>query len=389
MDLNLMGENAKKASYNLLNISSEERNDCLVKLAKDLVDNSSFILNANEIDLKNFNGRTELKDRLFLNESRIKDMANSILEITKLPDFVFKPLKNFQRPNGLKIEKISVPFGVVGIIYESRPNVTVDSAVMCFKTANCVILRGGKEAIKTNKALVEIINKHLPKNSVQLITKSSREIVDEFIKLKHLNLLIPRGGKNLIDFVRENAKVPIIETGTGNCHIFVDKTADLEMAEKIIINAKCSRPSVCNSCEKVLIHKDIADLFLPKIVKSLQQNGVEIVKNPDWFEEYLSLKIAIKIVDCVEQAIEHINKFSSNHSDCIITKDEKNANKFLLNVDSACVYVNSSTRFSDGYEFGFGSEIGISTQKLHARGPMGLFELTSYKYLIKGDGQTR
>lgn len=390
MNLNLMGENAKKASYNLLNISSEKKNSCLLNIAKDLVENSNFILKANEIDLKNFNGNNVLKDRLLLNKQRIKDMAKSILEIVKLKDPIFKIIKKFEkRPNGLNIEKICVPFGVIGIIYESRPNVTVDSAALCFKTSNCVILRGGKEAINTNKALVEILAKNLPKDSVQLITNSSREIVEDFVRLKYLNLLIPRGGKSLIEFVKENAKVPIIETGTGNCHVFVDKTADLNMAEKIIINAKCSRPSVCNSLEKVLIQKDIADLFLPKITKSLKQNHVEIVKNANWFEEYLSLKIAIKVVKDVDEAIEHINKYSSKHSDCIITKDEKNANKFLLNVDSACVYVNSSTRFSDGYEFGFGSEIGISTQKLHARGPMGLFELTSYKYLIKGDGQIR
>ncbi len=389
MDLNSMGENAKKASQNLLNISCKEKKACLLNIKESLIDNVNFILNANKMDLENFNGNEKLKDRLLLNEERIKNMANSILEITKLPDPIFKILKTFDRPNHLKIKKICVPIGVIGIIYESRPNVTVDSAALCFKTSNSVILRGGKEAINTNKALVEIIKKHLPENSVQLITDNSREIVEKFVKLKYLNLLIPRGGEKLISFVRENATVPIIETGTGNCHIFVDKTADFNMAEKIIINAKCSRPSVCNACEKILIHKEIADLFLPKIKDSLEKNGVEIVDNPNWFEEYLSLKIAIKIVDNVDKAIEHINKYSSKHSDCIITKDKDNAKKFLLQVDSACVYLNSSTRFSDGYEFGFGAEIGISTQKLHARGPMGLLELTSYKYLIEGNGQTR
>ncbi len=389
MDLNSMGENAKKASQNLLNISCKEKKACLLNIKESLIDNVNFILNANKMDLENFNGNEKLKDRLLLNEERIKNMANSILEITKLPDPIFKILKTFDRPNHLKIKKICVPIGVIGIIYESRPNVTVDSAALCFKTSNSVILRGGKEAINTNKALVEIIKKHLPENSVQLITDNSREIVEKFVKLKYLNLLIPRGGEKLISFVRENATVPTIETGTGNCHIFVDKTADFNMAEKIIINAKCSRPSVCNACEKILIHKEIADLFLPKIKDSLEKNGVEIVDNPNWFEEYLSLKIAIKIVDNVDKAIEHINKYSSKHSDCIITKDKDNAKKFLLQVDSACVYLNSSTRFSDGYEFGFGAEIGISTQKLHARGPMGLLELTSYKYLIEGNGQTR
>ena len=390
MNLEQIGENAKRASFVLSGLSTSEKNNYLHKVANNLLKHKADILVANQQDINNFSGNASLVDRLSLTEQRIEEIAKGVLEIAGLPDPIGEFIDEFVRPNGLKIIKVRVPLGVIGIIYEARPNVTVDTTALCLKSGNAVVLRGGKEAINSNKKLVEIMQEVLPEKAVQLITDTSHETADKFMKLQYLDVLIPRGGAGLIKAVKEKATVPIIETGTGNCHIYVDKMADLDMAEKIIINAKCSRPSVCNACEKVLIHKDISKVFLPRIIKVLENNGVEIKQeNVDWHEEYLDLKIAIKIVDNVNEAIEHINKYSSKHSESIITQDKTAADLFTSKIDSAAVYVNASTRFTDGGEFGFGAELGISTQKLHARGPVGLRELTSYKYIITGEGQIR
>lgn len=408
-----MGKDAKQASTILAKLSSDEKNKGLKKAAEFMMDRKEEILKANKEDLENAknNGISgALLDRLMLDEERIKSMADGLLDIALLEDPIGEGSATTKRPNGLIIGQRRVPLGVIGIIYEARPNVTADGFGLCLKTGNAVILRGGKEAINSNIASIKIIQDALeecglPKTAVQLVEDTSREVANEMMQLdQYLDVLIPRGGAGLIKAVLENSTVPVIETGAGNCHVYVDSEADIKMATDIIINAKVQRPGVCNAIEKVVIHKDILESALPSIYQALKENDVEVrgdqavrkieneiieASEEDWTEEYLDLIIAIKTVDSVEDAIEHINTYSTGHSESIVTSNYFSSQKFLEQVDSSAVYVNSSTRFTDGSEFGFGAEIGISTQKLHARGPMGLKELTSTKYIIYGDGQIR
>lgn len=407
------GELAKKASYVLGNSSSREKNNALTKIAEKLVEKASEILAANKIDtdLAEEKGISEsLLDRLKLTEDRIKTMASGVADIVKLDDPVGEVTSMKLMENGLKIGVQRVAIGTIGIIYESRPNVTADAAALCLKTGNAVILRGGKEAFNSNMKIVEVIQEALsesglPKESVQILEDTSRETATAFMKLnKYLDLLIPRGGAGLIKAVVENATVPVIETGTGNCHIYIDSEADLEMGKNIIINAKTSRPGVCNAAESLLVHKAVAEEFLPMALEALKAKSVEIrgcektkeivpwVKEAtevDFYTEFLDYILSVKVVDSLEEAINHINEHGTKHSEAIITTNYFNSEEFLKKVDAAAVYVNASTRFTDGSEFGFGAEIGISTQKLHARGPMGLKELTSSKYIIYGTGQVR
>ena len=408
-----MGQKAKEASYELGIASAGQKNQALTFMAEELVKAKDEIIKANEIDRQNAikKGITEaLLDRLSLDDSRIEAMAQGLLDIVKLQDPVGEVTNMWQMPNGLQIGQKRVPIGVLGIIYESRPNVTSDAAGLCLKSGNAVILRGASDAINSNKAvakaLVEGIKRSgLPQDCVQLLEDTSRETATEMMRLNdYIDVLIPRGGAGLIKSVVQNATVPVIETGTGNCHIFVDETADLEMAKAIVLNAKVQRPGVCNAAEKLLVHEAVANEFLPTIVKVLRENDVEVrgcekaqsivndikvIEEPEWHQEYLDLIIAVKVVKDVDEAIKHINKYNTGHSESIVTESYKNSQKFLQRVDAAAVYVNASTRFTDGGEFGFGGEIGISTQKLHARGPMGLKELTTTKYIIFGDGQIR
>ena len=408
-----MGQKAKEASYELGIASAGQKNQALTFMAEELVKAKDEIIKANEIDRQNAikKGITEaLLDRLSLDDSRIEAMAQGLLDIVKLQDPVGEVTNMWQMPNGLEIGQKRVPIGVLGIIYESRPNVTSDAAGLCLKSGNAVILRGASDAINSNKAvakaLVEGIKRSgLPQDCVQLLEDTSRETATEMMRLNdYIDVLIPRGGAGLIKSVVQNATVPVIETGTGNCHIFVDETADLEMAKAIVLNAKVQRPGVCNAAEKLLVHEAVANEFLPTIVKALRENDVEVrgcekaqsivndikvIEEPEWHQEYLDLIIAVKVVKDVDEAIKHINKYNTGHSESIVTESYKNSQKFLQRVDAAAVYVNASTRFTDGGEFGFGGEIGISTQKLHARGPMGLKELTTIKYIIFGDGQIR
>ena len=408
-----MGQKAKEASYELGIASAGQKNQALTFMAEELVKAKDEIIKANEIDRQNAikKGITEaLLDRLSLDDSRIEAMAQGLLDIVKLQDPVGEVTNMWQMPNGLEIGQKRVPIGVLGIIYESRPNVTSDAAGLCLKSGNSVILRGASDAINSNKAvakaLVEGIKRSgLPQDCVQLLEDTSRETATEMMRLNdYIDVLIPRGGAGLIKSVVQNATVPVIETGTGNCHIFVDETADLEMAKAIVLNAKVQRPGVCNAAEKLLVHEAVANEFLPTIVKVLRENDVEVrgceraqsivndikvIEEPEWHQEYLDLIIAVKVVKDVDEAIKHINKYNTGHSESIVTESYKNSQKFLQRVDAAAVYVNASTRFTDGGEFGFGGEIGISTQKLHARGPMGLKELTTTKYIIFGDGQIR
>ncbi|AFS78200.1 gamma-glutamyl phosphate reductase ProA [Gottschalkia acidurici 9a] len=408
-----MGKDAKKASTILARLSSGEKNEGLRTAAEFLINRKQEILEANKKDLTEAkaNGISgALLDRLTLDDERIKSMADGLLDIVGLNDPIGEGLSTIKRPNGLIIGQKRVPLGVIGIIYEARPNVTVDGFGLCLKTGNAVILRGGKEAINTNIATINIIQDALekcglPKESVQLVKDTSREVANEMMKLnEYLDVLIPRGGAGLIKAILENSTVPVIETGAGNCHVYVDSEASIDMAVPIIVNAKTQRPGVCNSIEKVIIHKDIVKEAIRPIYESLKEynvevRGDEVVKSlipeiieaseDDWGTEYLDFTIAIKTVESIEEAIDHINKYSTKHSESIITKNYFNAQKFLDEVDSAAVYVNASTRFTDGSEFGYGAEIGISTQKLHARGPMGLRELTSTKYIIYGNGQIR
>ena len=407
------GKLAKEASYKLASLSSDDKNKALSAVAKALRENTDYILTANKTDIDNgiAAGMSEgLIDRLRLTEDRINSMADGIDQIVSLPDPIGEVISQTKRPNGLKIGKIRVPLGVIGIIYEARPNVTADAAGLCVKSGNAVILRGGKEAINSNKAIVKVMQdtayaNGLPYGSINLIEDTTRESSLALMKLNdYLDVIIPRGGAGLIRAVVENATVPAIETGTGNCHVYVDSSANLEMAKNIVINAKTQRPSVCNAEEKLLINRDIAEEFLPIIVPELTSRGVEIVgdetvcsmfpdstpaNEEDWATEYLSLKIGIKIVDSIDEAITHINKNNSGHSEAIITSDYNASQKFLDEIDAAAVYVNASTRFTDGFEFGYGAEIGISTQKIHARGPMGLEALTSTKFIVYGNGQIR
>lgn len=407
------GKLAKAASYELAKLSAIEKNAALLAIADALCNQTEYIIAENLKDIKaakENNMREGLIDRLMLNESRIDSMAQGIEQIAELPDPIGEVVSKSVRPNGLEISKVRVPLGVIGIIYEARPNVTADATALCIKAGNSVILRGGKEAAMSNRAITKVMqdagySAGLPEGCINLVEDTSRESANALMRLnEYLDVIIPRGGAGLIRAVVENATVPAIETGTGNCHVYVDKSADLEMAKNIVINAKTQRPSVCNAEEKLLIHKDVSKEFLSIIIPELTERGVEIVGDDnvrefypdatpateeDWGEEYLDLKIGIKIVDNLREAINHINKYNSLHSEAIVTNDNLAAKRFLDEVDAAAVYVNASTRFTDGFEFGFGAEIGISTQKIHARGPMGLEALTTTKYIIQGNGQIR
>lgn len=407
-----IGQKAVAAKYELQKLSQEEKNEALQAAAKALIEHGNEILTANAEDMKNGEAKgmpKGLLDRLKLTEERIQAMAEGLLQITALPDPVGEVLESFERPNGLKIEKVRVPLGVIGIIYESRPNVTADAFGLCFKSGNAVILKGGSDAICSNRAIARALQTALTEqgitpDAIQLIEATDREVTKELMQMKqYVDVLIPRGGAGLIRSVVENSTIPVIETGTGNCHIYIDKEADLQKALPIVINAKTQRVGVCNACESLLIHEDKKEAFLPELAKALTEHHVEIrgdeavqqvidcvpATEADYGTEYLDSIISMKTVSSVSEAIAHINQYNTGHSETIITENEAAAVQFLNEVDAACVYWNASTRFTDGFEFGFGAEIGISTQKLHARGPMGLKELTSYKYTVKGNGQVR
>src|ERR1019366_8602184 len=397
---------ARAASAKLALFSTAEKNALLLAIAEA---KEKSILAANREDVENSGLEGALRDRLLLTASRIQDMARGVREVAALPDPVGETLAEWTKTNGLRIRKVRVPLGVVGIIYESRPNVTVDTAVLALKTGNAIVLRGGKEATQSNQRLVEIMTavSGVPEGAIELLDSSTRQSVHELIKARGLvDVIIPRGGAGLITFVTENSAVPVIETGAGNCHVFVDESADFEMADRIVSNAKTQRPSVCNAAEKLLVHERVAAEYVPRIVKKLIDAGVEVrgdgkvrtlaaglhvgpAAEQDWYEEYLRLCMAVAVVANVDDAIAHINRYSTKHSDSIVTDREANARKFLRGVDSAAVYWNASTRFTDGAEFGFGAEMGINTQKLHCRGPFALAELTSSKYEIVGTGQVR
>jgi glutamate-5-semialdehyde dehydrogenase len=409
-----LGSNAVKVKKILAVADTGKKNSALAEISRALIENSDKIIEANQKDLtaaKENGMSVSMQDRLMLNKDRIKGIASAVDELIKLEDPIGKVDNGSVRPNGMRITKIRVPMGVIGMIYESRPNVTADAATLCLKTGNAVILRGGKEAYNSNKCICEIMRDAVekagfPKDIIQFVDDTTREVTTELMKCdKYLDLLIPRGGAGLIKAVTKNATVPVIETGTGNCHLYVDESADIEMAVNITDNAKTQRPSVCNAIETLLVHKNIAEKFLPAVKKKLDEHNVEIrgcaetkrilgdcvvpATEEDYATEFGDYIIAVRVVDDISQAIEHIAEYSTGHSECIVTNDLSNANKFKNEVDSACVYVNASTRFTDGGMFGFGAEIGISTQKLHARGPMGLYEITTNKYLIDGNGQVR
>ncbi len=413
-DLESLGKRAVAAKFEASLLSSDKKNEVLKRCAEYLKEYFRSIIEANDKDIEKArdNGISEgMQDRLRLTESRINAMSDGLLEIVGLPDPVGEVIDEFERPNGLKIKKVRVPLGVVGIIFESRPNVTADAFGLTFKTGNAVILKGGKEAINSNIEIVRVLRQALSDSGVNpdvllLIEDVQRETTTRFMKMKeYVDVLIPRGGAGLIRAVVENSTIPVIETGTGNCHIYIDKEADPDMAVKILYNAKTQRISVCNAAESLLVHKDIADSILPMLKRSLDEKKVELrgddntvrilgnsvvpATEEDYAKEFLDYILSVKTVGSVEEAIDHINKYNTHHSECIVTNNPDTAEKFLNGVDAACVYVNASTRFTDGFEFGFGAEIGISTQKLHARGPMGLKELTSYKYKIYGNGQVR
>ncbi len=408
-----MGKKAKQAALELGVLTTQVKNRALEEMAGALLSREKDILEANRLDLQA--GRESgmsaaLIDRLTLDSKRVAEMAQGLREVAALPDPVGEIVAGWRLPNGLEIQKIRVPLGVVGIIYEARPNVTVDAAGLCVKSGNAVILRGSSSAINSNRILTEIIagaaeRAGLPAGCIQLVPLTDRESARELMRLReYLDVLIPRGGAGLIRTVVEESTVPVIETGVGNCHTYVDATADLDMALEIVINAKCQRPGVCNAMETMLVHAEVAEEFLPRAAQALRERGVtlrgcartrEIIPDAeeateeDWYEEYLDLILAVKVVEDLEEAIRHINKYGSKHSEAIVTRDYRAARRFVSLVDSADVYVNASTRFTDGGQFGLGAEIGISTQKLHARGPMSLRELTSTKFIIYGDGQVR
>lgn len=408
-----LGEKAKAASRVLALCSTETKNAALNAIAQALLDHRAQILEANAQDLENGekNGLSPaLLDRLRLTEERISGMAKGVTDVITLPDPVGRTISTHQHPKGMRIEKISVPLGVIAVIFEARPNVTSDAAALCLKSGNAVILRGGKEAILSNKTICALMRSAvakigLPEDIISLVEDTSRESAQELMRLNgYVDVLIPRGGAGLIRACVQNATVPVMETGAGNCHIYVDKAADIEMAAQIVYNAKTSRPSVCNAAETLLVHKDIFEAALPVIEQKLSEKQVQLFADErarsvlkdaaeateeDWATEYLDYKMAVKVVDSLDEAIAHISRYSTMHSECIVTKDAKAAQKFMDEIDCAAVYVNASTRFTDGGEFGFGAEIGISTQKLHARGPIGLPELNSYKYRILGSGQIR
>lgn len=405
---------AKNASQEMISVSTVVKNNALKEIAKALTDNSDIIIEANKIDIENArkNGvREAMIDRLTLTKERIASIADGVIEVMALNDPIGEVINMTKRPNGLMIGQKRVPMGVIGIIYEARPNVTVDAAVLCLKTSNACILRGGSEAINSNTAIMKIMqtaaySNGIPEGALNIIEDTSRDTATALMKMNgYIDMLIPRGGKGLIKSVVENATVPVVETAAGNCHIYVDKDADTDMAKKIVLNAKVQRPSVCNAAETLLVDKQIAQSFIPQIFRSLKENGVEIradeesrkifcdgilpVTDEDFYTEYNDYIISVKLVDGVGEAIKHINKYNTKHSEAIVTNNYENSQRFLNEVDAAAVYVNASTRFTDGFEFGFGAEIGISTQKMHARGPMGLLALTSVKYVIYGDGQIR
>ena len=409
-----MGSDALTASRALANLTTDQKNKILLAMADGILSDADQIISANAIDLDNAvnnNLTNSMIDRLRLDQKRIEAIADGIRQVARLPDPVGDIMDEWERPNGIKIKQIRVPIGIIGIIYESRPNVTSDAAVLCLKTGNATILRGGKESINSNIAISDSLQNAgekagLPENSIQLIPFTDRESVKHLAEMdEYLDLIIPRGGAGLIEAVVSMARMPVIKHYDGICHTYVDSECDLEMASNVVMDAKTQKPSVCNALETLLVSEQIADTFLPTIGKLLSEQQVEIraddlsrnllgvdsveVKPDDWKTEYLDLIVSIKVVSDVNEAIDHINHYGSHHSDCIITESETNANQFMNNVDSATVFWNVSTRFSDGEEFGFGAEIGISTDKLHARGPMALRELTSYKYLISGKGQTK
>ena len=411
--LETLGRNAKEAEIVLRNLDTAKKNQVLEAVADSLVADSKALLTANAIDVEN--GRKNqmpegLVDRLMLTEARIASMAEGLRQVAALEDPIGEVTGMKKRPNGLLIGQKRVPLGVIGIIYEARPNVTADAFALCFKTGNVVILKGGSDAIHSNTAIVDCIRRTLDENgitkdAIQLISDTSRETAGEFMKMnEYVDVLIPRGGKGLIKAVVNNSTIPVIETGTGNCHIYVDESADLQMAADIVMNAKTQRVGVCNACESLLVHEKVKDAFLPVLAERLRTKNVEMradeeakalipdavtATEEDWGTEYLDYILSIKVVGSADEAIRHINRYNTGHSEAIITRDYNNAQKFLDEVDAAAVYVNASTRFTDGNEFGFGAEIGISTQKLHARGPMGLLALTSTKYIIYGNGQIR
>jgi glutamate-5-semialdehyde dehydrogenase len=415
-----MGRRAKAAALKLAAASSAEKNKALQAIADALESQHAYIVQENEKDMaqaKNDGLSSALLDRLKLDAKRVSAMAKGVRDVASLPDPIGEVIKDWTRPNGLRFQKVRVPLGVVGIIYESRPNVTADSASLCLKAGNACILRGGSESIHSNTAIAKIMGEALQKTKIsadviQVVPTTDRTAVRELARLdKYLACIVPRGGEGLIRAVTENATVPVIKHYHGICHVFVDKEADLEMAKKIAINAKCQRPGVCNAMETLLVHREIAPKFLPDVAKDLIDHKVELrlddegqsllkkagfsaaqvheAKEADWTTEYLDLILSIRVVDSLDQAIDHINHYGSAHSDSIVTKNQAHAQRFLTEVDSATVYHNASTRFTDGGEFGLGAEIGISTDRLHARGPMALEELTTYKYIIQGDGQIR
>ena len=408
-----MGKNAREAEKSLRSLSTAKKNEALAAVAQRLVEKADVLLKANEEDVANGrknNMKESLVDRLMLTKERIEGMAEGLRQLVDLEDPIGEVLGMKKRPNGLLIGQKRVPLGVIGIIYEARPNVTADAFGLCFKTSNAVILKGGSDAIYSNQAIVDCIRETLKEHgvtedAVQLIGDTSRETAAEFMRLDdYVDVLIPRGGAGLIHAVVSQSTIPVIETGTGNCHIYVDETADLSMAADIVINAKTQRIGVCNACESLLVHNSVKDQFLPVLAQRLKEKNVEMradeealalmpgavpATEKDWGTEYLDYILSIKVVYSVDEAIEHINRYNTGHSEAIITNSYENAQKFLDEVDAAAVYVNASTRFTDGFEFGYGAEIGISTQKLHARGPMGLLALTTTKYIIYGNGQVR
>ncbi|MBG9588489.1 glutamate-5-semialdehyde dehydrogenase [Cytobacillus firmus] len=409
MELIHKGQKAKKAAAELAKKTTQQKNRALELISGQLMQEKDFILTENDKDLGEGrkNGMSDaLLDRLRLNQARLEDMAEALIQLARLEDPVGEIISDWERPNGLEITQVRVPLGVVGMIYEARPNVTVDASSLCLKTGNAVMLRGSSTAIHSNKAIVKVIHhalekSDLPSDAVQLIEDTSRETASAMFKLNdYLDVLIPRGGAKLIKTVVEHSTVPVLETGAGNCHIYIDESADKEMAVSIAVNAKTQRPSVCNACETILVHREWEGLN--DLVNTLKKKGVVIhggegvsgegiipAVEEDWAAEYLGLEVAMKVTDSVDEAITHINRFGTKHSEAIISSNPENVQKFLTEVDAAAVYHNASTRFTDGFEFGFGAEIGISTQKLHARGPMGLPALTSTKYIVKGDGQVK
>lgn len=413
--LKQMGEQARVAARFLAHATTQQKNDALLAMATALEDQTAAILAANkqDVDTAAANGMSRsMLDRLSLSPERIAGMATGIRQVAALADPIGEVVGGGRRPNGLKIEKVRVPLGVIGMIYEARPNVTSDAAALCLKAGNAVILRGGKEAIHSNTAIANALRDGLtkaglPADGIQLIPDTSRETATALMKMNdYLDVLIPRGGAGLIRSVVQNATVPVLETGTGNCHIYVDASADIAMAKAIAVNAKASRPSVCNAAESLLVHTEIAEKALPVLAEGLKEAGVRLhvcekaaaylsdietipATEEDWDTEYLDYDIAVKVVDSLDEAIAHIARYSTGHSECIVTDSHAAAQRFTAEVDAAAVYVNASTRFTDGDEFGLGAEIGISTQKLHARGPMGLREITTTKYIVTGDGQIR